>query len=54
MSHMSLYFYPHVASHLALCHMSNERNGHVALLILGVNGHSSRQNEPVSLVTFQT
>ena len=31
---MSLYFYPP-----PLCHMSNLRNSHIVLSILGVNGH---------------
>ena len=38
---MSLIFLAHVACHLALCRMSNLRNGHVALSILVVE----RQNE---------
>ena len=32
-------FSPRVACHLALCHMSNLRNAHVALSVLGVWGH---------------
>ena len=34
-------FSPHVACHYALCHMSNLRNAHVDLSILGVKGHMS-------------
>ena len=36
---MSLYFYLPVTCHLALGRMSNLRNGHVAVSILGVKGH---------------
>ena len=37
---MSLYFYLHIACHLALCRMSNLINALVVLSILGVNGHT--------------
>ena len=39
--HMSLYFFATFACHQALCRMSNLRNAHVALSILGVKGHVS-------------
>ena len=35
-----LIFTSYVACHYALCRMLNLRNAHVALLILGVKGHS--------------
>ena len=46
MSHVTIVLAP-VACHYTLCRMSNLRNAHVALLILGVKGHSLRSALPI-------